>query len=373
MASYSSRVRTDAARWVASGLIDGKTAEAIILDVAAHERRSLSFGSILAIMAGLLLGAAILIFVASNWEAIPRLARVGALFAIIFAGYVGGAVLKLNDHAAIGEAVWLIAAAAFGGSIALIGQMYHLSGDETQAVLVWCAGTAVAAAALRSGPLTIAAVALSAAWLILREVDFWRDSDFPYVFIGIAFVLWLVSYWTESAAARHLILLSLVLYAVLLAFERDVEVVGIAGVLAAVSAILFALAVLMPAQTEAIARLNGLLPVHALIGFLAGVIMIQFEFGGDAGPGFAIAAAAGLAGIVAAVVLAGRESRGLRWIAYTGFAIELCLIYAVMIQDMLGTAGFFLAAGAILGLLAFAIIRIEKRMKEPRLTEGAAA
>ena len=34
---------------------------------------------------------------------------------------------------------------------------------------------------------------------------------------------------------------------------------------------------------------------------------------------------------------------------------------------MLGTAGFFLAAGVILGLLAFAIIRIEKRMKEPRL------
>ena len=112
MTSYSSRVRADAARWVASGLIDGKTAQAIVLDVEAHDRRSLSFGSILAIMAALLFGAAILVFVASNWEAIPRLARVGALFAIIFAGYVGGAVLKLNDHAAIGEAVWLIAARA---------------------------------------------------------------------------------------------------------------------------------------------------------------------------------------------------------------------------------------------------------------------
>ena len=73
------------------------------------------------------------------------------------------------------------------------------------------------------------------------------------------------------------------------------------------------------------------------------------------------------------VVLAGRESRGFRWIAYVGLAIELCLIYAVMIQDMLGTAGFFLAAGVILGLLALAIIRVEKRMKEPRIPEGAAA
>ncbi len=76
---------------------------------------------------------------------------------------------------------------------------------------------------------------------------------------------------------------------------------------------------------------------------------------------------------MAAVVLAGRESRGLRWLAYIGFAVELCLIYGVMIQDMLGTAGFFLAAGAILAVLAFAIIRIEKRMRAPGLPEGAAA
>ena len=59
-------------------------------------------------------------------------------------------------------------------------------------------------------------------------------------------------------------------------------------------------------------------------------------------------------------MLAGRESRGLRWIAYAGFAVELCIVYAVMIEDMLGTAGFFLAAGILLALLAFAIIRIEK-------------
>src|SRR5690606_6944612 len=118
------------------------------------------------------------------------------------------ATRKLNDHAAMGEGVWLVAAAAFGGAIALIGQMYHISGDETQAVLTWCAGTAVAAAALRSGPLTMAAVALAAAWLVLREVDFGRETGFSYAFIGIAAVLWLLSCWTGSAASRHLLLLS---------------------------------------------------------------------------------------------------------------------------------------------------------------------
>ncbi len=368
MASYSSRVRADAARWVELGYIDGKAATAIAADAEARDRRSLSFGSILAIMAALLFGAAILIFVAANWETIPRLGRVGALFAVIFGGYVGGAVLKLMDHEAIAEGLWLIAAAAFGGSIALIGQMYHLSGDETQAILTWCLGTTVAAAALRSGPLTMGAVALASAWLFLVGVSFWRHYDFPHVFIGIAAVLWLVSYWTRSAGSRHLLLLSLIFYGALLAGETSV--LRVAPVIAALSAAVFGFAVALPQAAERFARVDGLLPVHGLIGFLTGMVMIQVQIGDNSGPAFALAAAITLAGIVAAIVLAGRESRGLRWIAYIGFALEFCMIYVVMIQGMLGTAGFFLAAATILGLLAIAIIRIEKRMSRPVGTVG---
>ncbi|RUT97968.1 DUF2157 domain-containing protein, partial [Mesorhizobium sp. USDA-HM6] len=83
MAGYATKVRTDIARWRDAGLIDAATADALTSDVAANERSSLSFGSILAMMAALLFCAAILIFVAANWEAIPRLARVAALFAVI--------------------------------------------------------------------------------------------------------------------------------------------------------------------------------------------------------------------------------------------------------------------------------------------------
>ena len=135
MAGYVGRVRQDIARWVESGLIDAGTAEKLTSDIEANARRSLSFGSILAMLAAVLLAAAIMIFVAANWEAIPRVARVLSLFAVIAAGYVGGAWLKLRDHPAFAEAAWVVAAAAFGGSIALIGQMYHFSGDESGAIL----------------------------------------------------------------------------------------------------------------------------------------------------------------------------------------------------------------------------------------------
>jgi uncharacterized membrane protein len=371
MASYAARLRKDVVRWVQAGLVDDAAGAAILRDVEARERRSLSFGTILAIMAALLVGAAVLILVAANWQAIPRLGRVGGLFAIIAAGYLGGAALKLRDHPAFGEALWLVAAAAFGAGIALIGQMYHLAGDEAEAILVWCAGTALAAAALRSGPLTIAAAGLAAFWLLSRGAEFWRASEFPYSFALVAAILWLVSLWTRSAAARHLLLLSVILFMVLLALEHDVTLV--AAVLGAASAALFVLAVRMPEEVESLARLDGLLPVHCLLGFLVAAALLQIELADESGAGFAVVAALTFAGIGAALLLFGRESRGLRWIAYAGFAVELCLVYVLMIGSMLGTAGFFLVAGVLLGVMAFAIMRIEKRLADPsRMPAGAA-
>jgi uncharacterized membrane protein len=364
MANYSTRVRQDIARWAAAGLIDARTAEALTKDVDSHERRSLSFGSILAMMAALLLGAAILIFVAANWEAFPRLGRVGALFAVILAGYLGGAVLKNRDRPAIGEALWIVAAAAFGGAIALVGQMYHLSGDESSALLTWCAGTALAALLLRSNPLTVAAVGIADGWLFLtlfNGFNIFRSTEFPHMFVAIVAVLFCLSYWTRSQPARHLILLSLILYAAMVGIDHDLVQLAIA--LAAISAACFALGALAPEPVDRIVQLGGRLPLHGLIGFLTGMAMLQFESADDVGRSFAIVSAVALAGIAAAILLAGRESRGLRWVAYLGFAFELSIIYIVTMQTMLGTAGFFLAAAVILGALAFAIIRIEKRMK----------
>ena len=95
------------------------------------------------------------------------------LFVVIGVGYVGGALLKLRGHTATAEGAWLIAAAGFGGGIALIGQMYHLSGDENVAVLTWCAGTTLAApAALPSAPLTVAAASIGAAWFLITWSDY---------------------------------------------------------------------------------------------------------------------------------------------------------------------------------------------------------
>jgi uncharacterized membrane protein len=369
LATYSTRVKRDIERWVQQGLIQPAVAQQLARDVEASERRSLSFGSILAMMAALLVAAAILVLVAANWEAIPRLVRVAALFAVILAGYLGGAVLKLRDHAAIGEAFYVIAAAAFGASLALIGQMYHMSGDEAVAIVTWSIGVAAAAAALQSGPLTISAVGIAAAWLSLVTMGYWASKPFPYLFILLAAALWVLSWWTRSVVARHLILLSVVLYVGMLIYEF--EPVPVALALAIGSAALFAAAVFAPGPVEAVGRLDGRLPIHALLGFLVGMMIVQGEVVDETAP-FALAAVVTFAGIAAAVVLAGRESRGLRWLAYLAFGVELVFVYIALVGTMLGTAGLFFASGIVLGIVAWIIIRLERRMFAEPAVEGAA-
>src|SRR5690606_18507339 len=146
--------------------IDEGTAAALRRDVERSGRSAISLGTVLAVMAAVLVGAAILIIIAANIERVPRIARVTALFAIIAASYICGAILKIRGRDGFGEALFLIGLAAFGASIALIGQMYHMSGDEAEAIFIWCGAAIAAAALLKSPVLTNSSVLLAVAWLL---------------------------------------------------------------------------------------------------------------------------------------------------------------------------------------------------------------
>lgn len=359
MASYPTKVKRDIARWRRAGLVDEATAAALSFDIERNGGRRVSFGTVLTMMAAALFAAAVLIFIAANWEAIPRLARVFMLFALILAGYVGGALLKLRGHEAAGEAGWLVAAAGFGGSIALIAQIYHMSGDEAQAVFIWGVGVTLAAAALRSGPLTAGAVLLAGVWMVMQASSGWRSGP-PLPWLAIAGVLYGLSFWTRSPLSRHLVLLSLYVF-VFIAHVED-ENSFIAPLALAVAAIvLFAFGQLRPVETQRVSGLSAeAIPVQALAGFLAAAGMMQITLADE--PGFVYPTILALAGIIAVLLMAGRDNRFLRWFAYLAFAFQLCFLYVVMLGTMMDTAGFFLLAGLTLSVLAFLISRFERAM-----------
>lgn len=364
MASYVSNVKAEIVRWKNEGMIDAETASRLSRDIEARRADGISFGGVIGTLAAILLAAAILLFVAANWEAFPRLVRVGLLFLLIAAGYIGGAVTKLRGAVVWGESLFMIAAAAFGASIALIAQMYHLSGDEVQAIAIWAAGTAFAAAMLRSPILTVGSVLLAAYWMFSTSSAIWNTTPPSIWFLPAALVLWLLTFWTGSPYGRVLILLSLLLYGTLIVMDRDDSIVA-PLVMAILSTAVFAFAVVRPQLAERVTRIGAALPVLGLFGFLLSMALMQLIRVKQIEHAFWLAVIV-FAGIIAALLSAGRDSRRLRRLAYAGFAAELIYLYAVYLGTMLDTASFFLAAGLVLAVLAVAIRRIEQRFADAK-------
>lgn len=365
MSGHASRVKRDIERWLETGLVDAATAGALTRDIEKNAVSRFNLGYVLGMMAGALFAAALLLIVAANWEAIPRLARVGTLFAIIAGGYVGGAHLARSGRTGFAEALWLVAATAFGATIALIGQMYHLTGDEKQAVLVWCLGTTFAAAALRSGALTVGAVLLAGAWMLMHALAHWTFRGLPMAYLPLAASLYALSFWTRSSTSRHLLTLSLPVFG-LLHYARSEVVLGAPIIMVVAGSALFAVGQWLPEIARRYIGLGTGWAFHALILFLTGIGIAQWTFIDE--PEFLFVSIVGFAGIVSALLLAGRDNGWLRWLAYLAFVFQLGFIYVVMLGTMLGTAGFFIVGGLVLSGLAWLIARIEGRLSPPTAT-----
>lgn len=365
MAGHFARMRAEIDRWRSTGVIDDETAGRLLADLDARPRAGFSFAAVFAAFAALLFGAAILLFVAANWEAIPRLGRVGLVLFLIPAGYVAGAVVTARGNPRMAEACRLVAIAAFGGAMALIGQTYHLSGDESRALLVWCLAAALSAAALRSGAANAAAVALAAVWLWSQSWDFWSDGAIPPAYPPLLAALWALSWWTRSVLTRHFAILSVSLLTILAFVVGDSVVAPL--LLAAGAVVLFIAVTHFGARARPIIGIGGA-EVHAMLAFGLAILLLHASWADRAG--LIPVVLLSFAGSIGALVLTKGRHRAVRWLAYVGFGLELCLVYVMTIGTMLGTAGFLLATGLLLAISSVAILRFERRIKARAQAEG---
>lgn len=354
---YRARLLREIDGWVGRGLIAAEAGERLRDDVRARVG-AVTFGNVLFTLAAVLVAAAVLTFVAANWEGVPRLGRVAMIFALVTAGPLAGSWLVVRGQWAAGEGVRLVGSAAFGAGIALVGQMYHLTGDEAAAILLWCAGTAAAAALMRSPTLTIGAVLLSALYLAYATRLWGESPAFPWFHPGLLAVLWGLSLWTGNAVARRLLVLELLHFALHVWIELDTPLVGAA--VAVLAAGLFLAATLRPSAVDGLLRLDGAAPFLALLAFGISLVALQLQFEDD----FAFFLGLAILGLVAAVaVLWGAgDSRAVRAGAYVLFAVEVMIVYFFTVGGLIGSAAFFLSAGLALAVAAVVILRIERRI-----------
>jgi uncharacterized membrane protein len=356
---YRGRLQRDLSLWVEKGLIQSPQATAIMADYDSRPA-SFSLGRVLSILAALLVAAAILLLVASNWELIPRLVRVSFMIALIWAFYLAGAAFTARGQTSLAAAMLLLGTLSFGGAMSLVGQMYHLSGDELTMMAVWFAIACIAAALFRSGSQVVIAGFL--AWgyfaLFLEENDLRWTGWSPWAPPAMAAIVLALIYYTGAGRARHLVYLLLIGWLTwIYSLHEDLTT----AILFAAGGLLAFLAVSLPVSPLArIARNAGAAPAFYTFLFTSiGLFLVHAEI--ESGPRLIALGVATLAIAVAAITLCGRDNGAVRYSAYLVFAAEMLYLASETIGSIIGTSGFFLISGLLVALVAWIVVRLERR------------
>ncbi|TCR92617.1 DUF2157 domain-containing protein [Rhizobium sp. BK376] len=356
---YRGRLQRDLSLWVEKGFIEPPQASAIMAEYDSRPT-SFSLGRVLSILAALLVAAAILLLVASNWELIPRPLRVGALLALIWAFYLGGAFYTVRGQTSLAAGLLLLGTMSFGGAMSLVGQMYHISGDELPMMLTWFLIACLAAALFRSGSLVALAGFLSWAYfsLYLEQNDVHWIGLSPWAPPLMAAVVIALVRYVGANRARHLAYLLLIAWLTwLYSLNQQLST----AVLFAAGGMIAFLAVSIPGSPlQRLTRDAGAAPAfYTFLVAVIGFFMLHVEI--ETGPRFVVLGVVTLAASVAAIGLCGRDNGAVRYLAYAVFASEILYLASQTIGSIIGTSGFFLICGLLVAVVAWLVIRLERR------------
>lgn len=354
---YVRKVKRDIARWVELGLLPVATAEALVRDLDSRGSR-LGIAQILLMLAAIFLSAALLLLVSANWEAVPRIVRLGVVVALIWLCHVGGALLLKTGRDMLGAAALLLGTAAFGGGLALVGQMYHISGDAVSMFTVWFMAAALTSVLFRSGAIAVAAGLLTFAlcWSIVDTSDGAISGVTLLTPLALAVAMAGLAAWSGQEKAGHFSFLLVLGWAVWLYSQNETPYM--AGSFVVIG---FLLLVALSFSRSPFARFGeamaGAPALYALLLSAIGLLILHIE---TQGSGLVLVAVLGLVLSVAALALGGRDHGGIRWLCYGMIAAIIFYLWAETIGSILGTSGFFLVAALVAGGLALAVVRVEK-------------
>lgn len=360
-AMYRGRLKNDLDDWTQRGLIDAATAKRLLDDIDSRGNR-FSIGTVLSMFAALLIAASILMLVAANWDAIPRVIKVAGIIALIWIFHGAALVARARGADRIAAVSLVLGAAAFGGAIALIGQLYHLSGDTFSAMFLWFTVTAVSAALFRSGALTVVAGALSLVAFGGGFDSFGWDVGGHGIWAWWppfgAIAVFALAHWTGATRAKHfgyLLLLAWIWWVSII--DNDIAWAFSVGLIATV--IFLSLTVPRSPLAALHRRLGASASFYALLMAFTAFSFVQAQLLDAMSIAVMGVVILGLA--IAAIALEGRDNGAVRFLAYAAFAAEVLYLSYETIDSILGTSAFFLMSGLVVAVLAFIVVRLEKR------------
>ena len=335
----------------------------------------MTFAQVVAVLGAAVLCFAGMTFVAANWDEMARWLRLITLFGAMWGCYGVAYVLLRKGLNAFGQGAVLAGCGMFGASIMLIAQTYHIEGNPPDAVLLWAAGTMLAAGLLRSvvagalgfGLLTLWSgweMSLGSPWLFGAHERF--VTHWPFIAAWLAATG--LAAWQRWPHGAHMSGIALVGWALVsLVNGASSDLFLMAGLAVAALAVWQA--------RSAASGLSARLPwqsvfVYAALNATSAFWALQFD-----ARGLQEWAYAGV-GLLAAVILVAAAraipSRMGALAGYAFFAAELIYVYFETLGSLIGTAGFFALCGVTLIAIAWGAMRLE-RDRDGRSTQQGAS
>ncbi len=373
---YRSRLQRDLDKWVGQGLLPAEGARAALAEYDARPQ-SFTLGRVLLMLAAVLLAAALLLFVASNWDGMERWTRVGLLMGSLWLFFGLASFTAMRGSSYLPGVFLILGTASFGASIALIAQMYNLSGDGLSATFLWVAMAGAAALLYRSAALTYATglIAGFQFLVIMGESVAGPGSIWFYMPLLQALFVIGLAYYTGAMRARHISYFIILGWVGWIYVDHRLQIAPWA--IAAAGLALFLAAALPVSPLHRFARAAGAAPAfYAFALTCMGLALHQLDVGrffdnspsdyNNAWPAIAAAAFA-----VFAIALEGRDNGAIRYAGYAVFALEILYLSLEVVGSILGTSGIFLGAGVLLAAVAYIVIRLERRFAAINAVKGA--
>lgn len=201
MASYRDKVKADLDRWIGQGLVGADKRDAILATLP--EARRLDAATALAWIGALLLGVAVIAFVAANWDALSRFARFAVLLVAFLIAACGGAWAARAARPVLTNMLLMVASLIFAASIGLTGQIFDIAGDPKAASY----GAGVAAFALALAGRSTGAAIVGLVFIALGDFS-GRDwfsglsDDAPWMLLAAPLGAFLALRWSSAPLAH---------------------------------------------------------------------------------------------------------------------------------------------------------------------------
>lgn len=354
MAAYKDRVKEDLDRWIAAGLVPAEQRAAILATIP--ETRRLDAATALAWVGGVLLGIAVIAFVAANWEGMAKLVRFAVLL-ISFLAIAGLAAWAAHKGRPLASNILLmIAALVFAASIGLTGQIFDIAGDPRSASYgAGLAAFALALAGRSTGAATVGLIFIALGDFTDRSWFSNAETEAPWMLLFAPLGGYLALRW-GSAPLAHVAALAIIYCFAWFAGRTEAD----AGVFLFLSILLAAMAGgarwLFNQDRPFAGVFYGWFAVAALIFFAIAGYLPWFgdEDSQGAGAAHRIVWLAASGGVLAL----GRYDRHalVSAIGVLSLIVAICALLTDLGLDLLASAGVFLVC-AIAALAAGLMLR----------------